>query len=203
MIRNIVFDVGKVLIDWYPKETMKELGFSDIDIEAISTAIFAQDVWCEEDRGILNAIQMEDFLVSKLPEYEDKIRLFYKHRTDSIRPRSYVHAWINTLKTAGYNVYVLSNFGEDAKDKGVAMGGIDFLSMLDGYIFSYEIHEVKPDAAIYHALADKYSLKLNECVFIDDLSINVEGAKAVGMEGIVFTSYDEACISLRELGVNL
>ncbi len=64
------------------------------------------------------------------------------------------------------------------------------------------IHEIKPDRAIFDALAEKYGLNLGECVFIDDREDNVEAAKSYGMQGIVFTGYEDACEKLRALGVN-
>ena len=78
---------------------------------------------------------------------------------------------------------------------------MDFLKEADGAIFSYEIKQIKPDAAIFEALFEKYQIKAEESVFLDDLQANIEGAKLVGMQGIVFTGLEEAKEALKKLGV--
>ena len=63
----------------------------------------------------------------------------------------------------------------------------DVFKDVDGMIVSGFEHVLKPDPAIYHLLLDRYSLKAEECVFIDDRDVNIEAARAVGMKGIVYT----------------
>ena len=103
----------------------------------------------------------------------------------------------------GYKVYVLSNFGESAMLTGVKMGGINFLDDLDGYLFSYEIHKVKPNPEIYEALYERYGLNPAECLFIDDLKENIAGARATGMDGIVFESIDQLKTELISYGIDI
>lgn len=201
MIKNIVFDVGKVLIDWNPYLTMRELGFSDDVIDSIRTKLFDAGAWTEEDRGLLSPLELEDYFVSFAPELEKEIRLFYKHATDSIAPRKFAIPWIQSLKKSGFKTYVLSNFGEEAMKRGVEMGGINFLDELDGYLFSYEVNKVKPEPEIYNALFKRYNLIPSECVFIDDLAVNIEAARALGMKGIVFESFEQVCDELKSMGV--
>ena len=69
-------------------------------------------------------------------------------------------------------------------------------------MFSFEVHKLKPDAGIYRDLLEKYQLLPKECLFVDDRPENVEGAKALGMEGIVFTGYEEVSSSLSLLPFN-
>lgn len=192
MIKNIIFDVGKVLVDWNPRTTMQELGFTAEEIEEIYSAIFESGIWLEEDRGAIIHDDMYDFLASKCPKHADKIKLFYDHATDSLCIMPYTHDWIKSLKEAGYNIYILSNFGEYAWNKAVRNGIIDFLDLADGKLVSYEVKQVKPDAEIYNILLSRYDLVADECLFIDDSAVNVAGAKEVGINAIVFTSYDDA-----------
>ena len=203
MIKNIVFDVGKVLIDWYPFETMEQLGFSKDVMDTIRKYIFDSGEWSREDEGLMTRDELKDYFASLMPKYGDNMRLFYDHATDSIRPRNYVKPLISTLKAMGYKVYVLSNFGESAMLTGVKMGGINFLDDLDGYLFSYEIHKVKPNPDIYEALYERYGLKPAECLFIDDLKENIAGARATGMDGIVFESIDQLKTELISYGIDI
>lgn len=202
MIRNIVFDVGKVLIGWSPEKSMDMIGFSEEEKQAVMRALFTdKTIWNEEDRGVMSMEELDDFFVSFAPEIGDLIRKFHANAVVSVTPMEYSRKWISDLKTAGYGVYVLSNFGEYAQHRAVELGAINFLDLLDGYIFSYSIHEVKPDRAIYDALCDKYDLKASECMFIDDVEDNVRGAEAAGMQGIVFTCYEDAVSRLKEAGI--
>jgi len=201
MIKNIIFDVGKVLIDWNPYETMAELGFNRSTIETIKNKVFDSGEWNNEDLGIYTPEEMSSYFAALVPEIDEDMRLFYKHATDSIRPRAYVRPWLKALRAAGYRTYVLSNFGGAAMKRGVELGGINFLDLMDGSLFSYEIHEVKPNAAIYNSLCERYDLVKEESVFIDDLASNIEGARSVGINGIVFTSFEQVCEDLRKMDV--
>ncbi|MBR6390508.1 MAG: HAD family phosphatase, partial [Lachnospiraceae bacterium] len=188
MIRNIVFDVGKVLIGWSPEKSMDMTGFTAEEKQAVMKALFTDvSIWNEEDRGVKSRDEMFEYLVSQAPEIGDLIRRFYENAVISVTPMDYTRDWITALRSAGYRVYVLSNFGEYAQKRAVELGAINFMDLLDGYIYSYMIHEIKPDRAIYDALISKYGLNASECVFVDDVERNVQGALAAGMQGLVFT----------------
>jgi len=201
MIKNIIFDVGRVLIDWNPKITMNELGFCEEESREIYEAIYDSGAWAEEDRGVKSRAEMYEYLASLCPKHADKIRLYYEHATDSAALMPYTHEWINRLRKAGYKIYILSNFGEYAWNRAVEMGAIDFVEMVDGKVVSYEIKHIKPEPEIYKEILTRFCLKSEECVFIDDALINVEGARSVGISAIRFNGYEEACENLARLGV--
>ena len=115
---------------------------------------------------------------------------------------SYVKEWIGAMKKAGYHVYILSNYGSWTYEK-TKDNALNFLEDVDGAIFSYQVKLIKPDAEIFYALFEKYGLHAEECVFLDDLPANIEGAKAVGMHGIVFTGLEDALAELERLGVKI
>ena len=106
------------------------------------------------------------------------------------------------MKKAGYRIYILSNYGSWTYEKTKA-DALNFLEYVDGAIFSYEVKMIKPDAGIFHVLFEKYGLQPEECVFLDDLAANIEGAKAVGMHGIVFTGLADALAELEKLDVKI
>lgn len=201
MIKNIIFDVGRVLIDWYPHNTMKELGFTDSDIDAVDKILFKSGEWNEEDKSIRTPQEMEDYFAALSEEYSEKIRSFYRHAVDSAVTRDYTVRLLDSLRSSGYSTYILSNFGQSAKEKLENRGVFDFLSHSDGHIFSYEIHKIKPYPDIYKALLNKYSLKSDECIFIDDVPVNIEGAEKVGISGILFNSIEQVLCDLEKAGV--
>lgn len=202
MIKNIILDVGRVLVAWQPSELMKTLGFSDETIEILTEALFASGVWNETDRGVLSDKAFLELAVSKAPEYEQEILLFWNNVDKAIWQLPYVKEWIGAMKKAGYRIYILSNYGSWTYEKTKA-DALNFLEYVDGAIFSYEVKMIKPDAGIFHALFEKYGLQPEECVFLDDLAANIEGAKAVGMHGIVFTGLADAVAELEKLDVKI
>lgn len=200
MVKNIILDVGRVLVAWQPRELMEKLGFSEETIAGLMRVLFTSGLWNETDRGVLDDEEFLALAIGKAPEYEREIMDFWNRIDEAIWQFPYTKEWIRSMKEAGYRVYILSNYGswayQQTKEKA-----LDFVEEVDGAIFSYQVKMVKPDAEIFHALLDKYGLKAEESVFLDDLPANVEGAKAVGIRGIVFTGLPEAAASLKELGV--
>lgn len=200
-IKNVIFDVGRVLIDWTPNDTMRAVGCTEEEVKLLNRKLFVSGIWNEEDRSALSREELADLFVAQAPELEDKIRAFYARATESARLRPYVHEWIRGLKAAGYRVYILSNFGRQAWKVAVDMGAIDFLDMTDGYLVSYMIREIKPDPAIFEELIRRFGLKKEECIFVDDSPKNVEGAENVGIRGVLFNDYEDVCRQLESFGV--
>lgn len=200
MIKNIIFDVGRVLVAWEPQETMRKLGMTEEDIAVVSDALFTSGLWNETDRGVQTDEEVYRQFVERAPEQEKNIKLFWENLDTAITQFDYVIPWMKALKKAGYHIYILSNYGKWTYDS-TKDNALSFLSEVDGGIFSYEVKMIKPDLRIYQALLEKYNLNPEECVFMDDLEANIAGAKAAGIKGIVFTGKEDAEEQLKEYGV--
>jgi len=196
-VKNIVFDVGRVLVEWKPEVAMEKLGFSQDAIRALNHAFFTTGYWNETDRGVMSDEEILALFVQEAPEYEKEIYEFWENMNLAIWQFPYAKEWIWECKAAGYGCYVLSNYGKHAFE--CTKKELDFVPLMDGTIFSYEVKLIKPDVAIFHALCEKYDLIPEECVFIDDLTANVEAARKSGMQGIVFTGLEDVKRQLREL----
>lgn len=196
-IKNIVFDVGKVLVYFEPDWIMNKLGFTEETKAVLRKAMFEDPLWNEVDRGVLSTEELVAAFAKNAPEYEKEIRDTYLRVGDSIELLPHAVEWTASLKEKGYHLYIISNYGEytleQTKEK------MDFLKYMDGAIFSYQYQIIKPDARIYEQLLKNYDLKAQECVFIDDKAENVEAAKAVGYQGIVFTTYEAVTKELEEI----
>lgn len=199
MIKNIVFDVGRVLIDWNPEITMRAVGCTEDDIRLINERIFASGQWNEEDRSVYTKAELSKLFSALVPEVGDKFAAFYERATETAKLRDYACSWVSELCNAGYHIYILSNFGEEAWATAKEMGALDFLPMADGIMVSYMIHEVKPHPAIYEALFNQFKLDPKECVFIDDSEKNIRGSEAVGMRAIHFVTKEQAQKELQEI----
>ena len=101
---------------------------------------------------------------------------------------------IKRLKTAGIGVYYLSNTNEHAFE--FMTSTYEVFSYLDGGIASYRDGVIKPNADIFELFLSRYGKKADECVFVDDMPSNVDGAKAVGLHGIVLKNIDDLEVEL-------
>lgn len=200
MIKNIVFDVGNVLVEWDPKKALRELGIDGEDMEAVLDATVRSDVWNESDRSTLSDEELLSRMIGNAPGYEEQIRQLWEHVQLAIWQFDYSRAWINRLKENGYRVYILSNYSKYAYEKTIE--ALSFLEDVDGALFSYEVHQIKPEPEIYLSLLQKFHLNAEECVFLDDRKENVEAAKQQGICGIQFHTYEQAVAELQKYGVN-
>lgn len=190
MIKNVVFDVGQVLVTFDPPKYMKDLGYSDEVIEALQKAMFNHPLWGELDRSIYTKAELMEMFVKNDPAHEKEIRDVFGNIENSAKPQPYVIEWMEDLKKRGVGLYVVSNYAEFMYEG--TKHTMLFLPYMDGVMFSYMCHAIKPEKEIFENLLNKYNLKAEECVFIDDRADNVEGAKRVGFSGIQFKSYEQA-----------
>lgn len=190
MIKNVVFDVGQVLVTFDPPKYMKDLGYSDEVIEALQKAMFNHPLWGELDRSIYTKAELMEMFVKNDPAHEKEIRDVFGNIENSAKPQPYVIEWMEDLKKRGVGLYVVSNYAEFMYEG--TKHTMLFLPYMDGVMFSYMCHAIKPEKEIFENLLNKYNLKAEECVFIDDRADNVEGAKRVGFSGVQFKSYEQA-----------
>lgn len=201
MIDTVIFDIGRVLIEWDWKGYLLSFGFREQKREILAKAIFQNESWRETDRGVWSDEEILQSFIKEAPQYETDIRNMWEGMETCVRKCDYTDTWIEGLKARGYKVYYLSNYGKTLREK--TKTALNFIKSCDGGLFSYQIKKIKPDPAIYEALVEKYSLVPNQCVFLDDMPENVEAAKQCGMHGILFTNYKEAGAELEQKLNNL
>ena len=197
MIKNIVFDVGMVLADFCWEKAMHELGFYGEAFERIADATVRSEAWRDFDRSLKSDEEIFAAFIAKEPELEAEIRLFWEHVADVIERYPYAEAWVRSFKEQGYHCYVLSNYGRRTYD--LTKQKLTFLKLMDGVLFSWQVKQLKPEPEIYQTLLERYHLKPEECVFLDDNQDNVAAAERIGMHAIQFTGKEEAERELRRL----
>lgn len=201
MIKNIIFDVGKVLVEWDCDTAFRKLGFDETTLQAVAEATVRSADWNEFDRSVLNDEEQLALFIKKAPEYEKEIRLFWENIALPIYQYDYACTWIQALKRNGYHIYILSNYSrwtyEHTKE------ALSFLEDVNGTVFSFEVHQIKPEPEIYQSLLKRYQLKPSECVFLDDRLENLDAAREQGINVIQFESYGQAVQELAGYGVTL
>ena len=195
MIRTVIFDIGNVLAGFSWEEHFKNLGYDGEMTQRLARATVYSDDWKEYDRGCKSDEEMERLLVEIGPE----IRRVLSDLGGMVKRWDYAIPWIRELKKKGYQVLVLSNFSQKALRE--CWNALDFLPYVDGGILSFQDKLVKPMPEIYRLLLDRYCLKAEECVFMDDTPENVEGARRAGIHAFHFESQEQAKAELEKLGV--
>ena len=197
MIKNVIFDIGKVLVSFDWDILAKEIGFTDADLEILREKVIG-DRWDEFDRGVMPEEEALKYILEVIPGLEEKFLMLWDRIDEAIYVFPYVETWIGKLKADGCNVYLLSNFPKRLWEKEEAEK-FAFTKLVDGKVISSFVRMIKPDREIYEYLLETYGLNPEESVFIDDRPKNVEAAKALGMKGIVFESYEDAREKLETL----
>ena len=190
MIRNMVFDIGNVLMDFRWKEYMRSLfGENEALIQTINQGIWHNGCWAAMDKGEMDGAATLRSAVAFAPQYEKEIKLTLDRVALAFHKFGYAVPWLKELKRMGLNVYYLSNYS--AFSIAANPDVLDFIPCMDGGVFSFEVKAVKPEPEIYRCLCDKYGLNPEECLFTDDVPANVKGAQACGFQGIVFEGYEK------------
>ena len=197
MIKNIVFDVGQVLMSYTPEDYLKNLGFPEETIQTLMTAIFDSKLWETSDRGTIPTEEIWDGFRKQAPGYEKEVQTVYENLGDVVELMPYAEEWVKTLKEQGYHLYILSNYADHTYQ--LSSHKMKFLPYMDGTLFSYAYKMAKPDHEIYEKLCAMYHLNPQETVFFDDRKENIEAARACGIHGILFQNHEQAQKDLKTL----
>lgn len=199
MIKNVIFDVGMVLVDFRWRQLMDDLGLPGELRPVFAKTVFGSPWWNELDRGVCSGSEVLEKLRDDNRAHLREFDLIWENRDKLVEPYAYAVPWIEQLKSRGLSVYLLSNYPSDLFRLHTECGSFPFLDRIDGKVISGLVKMVKPDAEIYEHLLEEYSLKASECVFLDDRPENVETARTLGIEGIVFEDYGQASQALERL----
>ena len=194
-MQNIIFDFGNVLVQWHP-EQIYTAHFGD---EA-KAWWFMRHVTDATWRNRIDAGENQDACINELkarqPEYADAIELYRSHWRDMLTGEvPGMREVITDLQNTGHEIYGLTNWSMETFPEARERFGI--LQMIDRYVVSGAERLVKPDHRLFQVLLDRYHLNAKECTFIDDNPDNVQTAKKMGMQGIVFTGAEDLRKALK------
>lgn len=198
MIKNLVFDFGNVLIEWNPAKILAAF-VKEEDRKRVKAAIFDSGLWAQTDTGQLTleaAIQAAQTLLDS--SYSATVEAIFTHWYETVDVYHQLQEKIFEWAQLGYGIYILSTTSEIFYAVENA-GLLPMTKVLTGKILSYEVGFAKPDKSIYQKLLIQYALHANQCVFIDDLQINLDAAKSLGFETILATSEQQNIIAIEEL----
>jgi 2-haloacid dehalogenase len=186
MSMHIVFDFGGVLIEWNPRHLYRKVFADEARMEWFLTHVCHNDWNLEQDRGRSFDEGVAE-AIARFPDHAAEIRL-YRDRWMEMVPHDMAGTVqiLQELHARGTSLYGITNWNGDTFR--ATKSRFPFLGLFRDIVVSGDEKLIKPDPEIFHTLARRNNLKLEDCLFIDDVAKNVRGAEAVGMKAHHFTS---------------
>ena len=212
MIRNVIFDVGYVLIGYSWKEQFLRFEYSAEEVARLAGAMFGEGVpdgarplWEKYDCGEVTDEEIRSECLARYPGYRRALEWFFDNPSDWAEVLPDMADLIPLLKEKGYRVYLLSNYPDRLWACHVT--GQPFYRWTDGETVSYAEHCQKPEERFFRILLERYGLRPEECLFLDDRAGNTRQAEALGIRTITLDSpaarreaaKKEAAKKLREM----
>lgn len=198
MIKNIIFDIGNVLLNYYPYDYLKKK-YSDEDASFLFSSIFDTDEWLKLDRGTITEGEALGIFIERNPKKENILRNVMSDFYNIFTPIESSVKILKLLRNRGYNLLYLSNIHLGIY--GHIIDKYDFFKEFDGGIISAKVKQLKPDTDIFFSLIEKYNIKPGESIFIDDTVHNIETANKLGFVTIHLTDPDTLKEDLKMFGV--
>ena len=203
MYKNVIFDIGGVMVDFDPKDFLLERFCNAAVEEKVYRLTFGSETWQKLDAGLCSRYEGSQAMLAaaRAEGCAFEVQEVLENWTSILRIRRRMVELVRRLKNHGYCVYYLSNIPEDILPLLMRRG---LEGVFDGGVASCDVHINKPDPRIYQCLLDKYGLTAGECIFIDDSRANVQTAFQLGMNSIQMKdSVDTLVRSLATCNVTL
>lgn len=192
-ISTIIFDLGDVLVSANIKDYL--IADPEVPNEIVDELL---KLWFIDKDEVDDTMDLDTYreIVNKRMgvEFSKYIPKLFQYNVDCVTAFDYTIPMIQDLKDKGYKVYYLSNWSAWTYDLLQEAGKFDFLELMDGGVFSYDVGYMKPDEEIYKILLNKYKINPEEAVFFDDREENIEAANKLGIHGVHFPRHDSSIV---------
>lgn len=195
MLKNVVFDMGKVLIDYDPMLVCRRHLSGEEEAKRVCDALFISPEWVLLDMGLMSEERAMQNILPRLPEELREKTILCMRDWDiyNMSVKEDMALLAKEWKEEGYKLYVCSN--ASARLPLIYKRVLPYWEIFDGILFSAELGCMKPQKQMYELFFARFGIKPEESFFIDDLDINIEGARKLGMQGYIYCGDTEA---LRE-----
>ena len=182
MIKNIIFDIGNVILNFNINEVLPKFTTNKEEQKFILENIINSPEWLGNaliDTGYISREDAIEIVKDRTNHCNDKLIVdFWKNYNDFAQVDERVLSLIRKLKDNNYKIYLLSNINPYTFE---FVNKSDLFNLVDGYVLSYKEHKVKPYKAIYNVLLERYKLLPKECIFIDDNEKNIATGNLMGI----------------------
>ncbi len=198
IMRNIIFDLGRVLLNFEPIKYLQTL-YPPEKVQMLHENIFLSKEWLDLDRGIITNEEAIRIITKRCPDDEKDIKNVINNWPQILTPIEGSIKILAALKRQGYPLYLLSNFHKEAFNQ--VLEKYAFFKSFDGKVVSYQVSLLKPEKEIYVHLCNKYNLKAETSLFIDDTLANIHAAKKLGFETIQFKNSKQLSQKLNHMKI--
>lgn len=197
MAKNVIFDLGGVVIEWSPDRILEGY-YADPALRAsLKPELFGHPDWLELDRGTLSEAELVQRVagrtgrpIAELGGLFDAVRASLHAKPDTV-------ALLEKLSARGIPLYCLSNMSSDTflhlRDRH------SFWDVFRGIVISGDIKLMKPEPEIFEFLLQRYGLAAGQTIFVDDNAPNIEAARALGIHTVWFKDARQCELELEEL----
>ncbi len=204
-MKNIVFDLGGVLLRWRPREVMRaampQRALSDAGADEIAHAIFQGfgGDWGEFDRGTVAPADLVQRIARRTGLAAADVQGVVDVIPAELEPLADTVELLAALAVKGHPLYFLSNMPAPYADH-IQREHSFFKHFKDG-VFSGRVGHIKPEPGIFELATRQFGAPAHECLFIDDVAHNIDAARALGWHGHHFRGAAAATLALRQLGL--
>lgn len=187
MIKNLVFDMGNVLVFYDSLRVVRQFAEDEEQARDVNTSVFVSPEWLMLDMGVISEHEALQRMQGRLRREGEReaARLCLEHWHEyCMWPVPGMEEMITYLKEKGYGLYLCSN--ASLRMLSCYKDVIPGIGLFDGVLFSAEVKCMKPQREMYGHLFERFGLKPEECFFIDDQPLNIQGARECGMDGYCF-----------------
>lgn len=186
---NIVFDIGNVLLRWDPQALLQGLGFSASEQNQLLADVVHTPEWLALDRGDVSLDEAVAASARRLGWQDQRVREIYLGVGPTLRPITPFTELALSLAAAGHKIFVLSNMPEQTWKH--LEETYSFFNEFNGLLLSFQENLIKPEAAIYKRLLQRFKLQADLTVFVDDQLPNIEAARACGIAAVHLVDPDQ------------
>ncbi|CDE13922.1 hAD hydrolase family IA variant 3 [Clostridium sp. CAG:470] len=204
MIKNIIFDIGNVILQFDIKEVIPNFTKKESEKQFIINNIINSPEWLQYsliDTGFISREQAIEIVEDRTNHINDELieKFWYRYNDYSFINDNVIDI-IKELKEKDYKIYLLSNINSHTYNH---IKDNKLFNLVDGYVFSYIEHQVKPYVGIYNTLLERYKLIPQECLFIDDNIKNIKTANELGIQGkkVIPDNFESVVQTLKEYNI--
>lgn len=184
MQKNIVFDMGNVLLQYQPERFVARHTNDPTTQKLLVQELFSDAEWVGMDRGSVTEAEAYEAVSKRLPaELHPTLKSLLETWFRDFLPMPGMSTLVEDLKSRGHKLYILSNAGQRYYEYRHQIPGIE---LFDGEFISSDHGMLKPSPLIYETFCKTFELEPETCIFIDDSAANVEVARSSGMTALVF-----------------
>ena len=197
-IKNIIFDFGGLLVDWNPAYLYSKEIKDEAELNYFLKNVCTFDWNLQQDAG-RTMVEATETLQKEFPEYKELIGYYYDRWDEMLGDDIKENVHVLEMLKQKYPIYGLTNWSSETIT--IAYDKFDFFELMEGIVVSGDEKLIKPDPKLYQVLLDRYDLKAEESLFIDDNLDNIKTAQKMGFKTIHFTNGTDLMKEVKDMGI--